>query len=67
MSNKVEFKDALEATDYGFIVCGKTGRLKGLWIPTGSEDDVIPESIVRLCVEIFGIDPTDDEQAPIMH
>ena len=67
MSKKVKFDDALEPTDYGFIVCGKTGRLKGLWIPTGSENDDIPESIVKLCVEIFGIDPTDEEQAPILH
>ena len=32
MTKEIEFEDALEPTDFGFIVCGETGRLKGLWM-----------------------------------
>jgi len=53
------FEEALEDTDYGLIVCGKTGVLKGLWIPKGSEDDEVPESLVRICVDVFGIDESE--------
>lgn len=57
MSTKIEFEDALEDTDFGFIVCGKTGRLKGLWIPNEMEDEPVPENIIDMCIEFFGIDP----------
>ena len=55
------FEDSLEDSDYGFIVCGKTGKLKGLWIPSGSDDDEVPETIVRMCIDIFDIDPAEFE------
>ena len=45
MSNDsyVEFEDTLDEDDFGLIVCGKTGSLKGLFIPRGKEDEEIPE------------------------
>ena len=55
-SHELEFEDALEETDFGLIVCGKTGRLKGLWIPKDLDDEEVPESLVRICVDVFGID-----------
>lgn len=67
MSKQVKFEDTLESTDFGFIVCSKTGRLKGLWIPTGVEEDEVPESIVKLCVEVFGIDPNANNDASLLH
>lgn len=68
MSKEIEFEDALEPTDFGFIVCGKTGTLKGLWIPSEMDDEPVPESIVRLCVEHFGIDPAEfEDDNPIVH
>lgn len=67
MSKRIEFEDALEPTDFGFIVCGKTGQLKGLWIPTEHDSDEVPESIVRLCVEVFGIDPNSSKDNPVIH
>ena len=57
----VKFEDALEDTDYGFIVCGKTGRLKGIWIPDGNNDDLIPDTVASLCKDYFGIDPNKEE------
>lgn len=67
MSKTLEFEDALAPTDFGFIVCGKTGALKGLWIPEGMEQESVPEPIVKLCMEYFGIDPNGDEDAPNLH
>lgn len=51
----IPFGEALEPTDFGFIVCGKTGHLKGLWIPTEMQDQEVPENIIELCVNFFGI------------
>ena len=65
---EIEFEDALEPTDFGFIVCGKTGRLKGLWIPEEMEEEPVPENIIRMCVEHFGIDPEEfDDEQPSIH
>lgn len=56
------FDDALDDTDFGFIVCGVTGKLKGLWIPEGMEDIPVPETIIHLCVDYFGIDPKEFDE-----
>ena len=59
MSHKqitLEFKKSLEATDYGLIV-GCDGTLKGIWVPEGMDGLDIPEGIVDMCIERFGIDP----------
>lgn len=63
MSNthELEFEEALSDTDFGLIVCGKTGRLKGLWIPEGQDEDNVPQTVVDLCVDYFGIDPNQKE------
>ena len=55
----IGFQDTLGDTDYGLIVDGKTGNLKGLWIPKGTEEDYVPDSIVSLCINIFGVDPEE--------
>ena len=62
MTKQIKFDDALGPTDFGFIVCGKTGNLKGLWIPTEMDEEQVPESIISLCVEYFGIDPAEFEE-----
>lgn len=60
MSNrvKVEFENALAKDDYGLII-GKDGNLKGIWIPDGEDQDVIPETVARLCIDYFHFDPND--------
>jgi len=55
--NSIRFDDALGPNDFGLIICSKTGILKGLWIPEGQDEDNVPQSIVDVCVEYFGIDP----------
>lgn len=56
------FGDTLAENDYGLIVCGKTGALKGLWIPKTHEDDYVPDSIIHLCVNYFGVDPSEFDE-----
>ena len=66
-TQKIEFEDALEDTDFGLIVCGKTGDLKGLWIPSEMDEEPVPENIIRLCVEYFGIDPSEFDDDTTVH
>jgi hypothetical protein len=67
-SEHITFEKAIEDTDYGLIVCGKTGRLKGIWVPDGNEDAEIPDTVAKLCVHFFGIDPNkDDGEERIIH
>ena len=60
-NHELVFEKSLEETDFGLIICGKTGNLKGLWIPKGMEEEPVPESLVQICVEVFGVDPTEFE------
>lgn len=68
MSNrvKVEFENALAKDDYGLIV-GKDGMLKGIWIPDGEDQDVIPETIAKFCIEYFHFDPNDKAESISVH
>ena len=53
------FENTLEEDDYGFIL-DKEGNLKGIWVPEGMEDEEVPEAIVLLIKEKWGVDPNDD-------
>lgn len=59
MSEQVTFEDSLEKDDWGIII-GKNGELKGMFIPEGEDEADVPEVIVKLCKEYWGIDPTDE-------
>lgn len=61
------FEDSLSSDDFGLIICGKTGKLKGLFIPEGKEDEEVPQSIIDVCVEHFGIDPNEFEEGYTIH
>ena len=63
----VKFEDALTEDDYGLIIDGQSGELKGLWMPKGKEDEPIPDTIVDLCIHVFGIDPNDEEDEVTIH
>ena len=58
MSNRITFEESLEHDDWGLII-DKNGRLKGLFIPDGSNEDDVPESIIQVCVTQFGINPDE--------
>jgi hypothetical protein len=63
---KVEFEKALASDDYGLII-SKDGMLKGIWIPDGEDQDVIPDSIAKLCIEYFHIDPNEKAVTVAVH
>ena len=67
---KITFEEALRDDDWGLII-DKSGTLKGLFIPDGSSEDDVPDSIIQLCVRYFGIDPEEfygnDSENPTFH
>jgi hypothetical protein len=67
MSKRVTFEDALSDTDWGLIIDNK-GRLKGLFVPDGCDEDDVPDSIIKLCCDKFGIDPQEfcQEEIPAL-
>lgn len=60
------FEDTLDKDDYGFIL-DKEGKLKGIWVPQGHEDEDVPEPIVELLKEKWGIDVNDDSNYGYLH
>jgi len=38
------------------IIIGKDGNLKGLFIPDGMDEELVPDSIVAIMEEYFGVD-----------
>jgi hypothetical protein len=38
------------------IIIGKDGNLKGLFMPEGVDEELVPESIVTIMSEYFGVD-----------
>jgi len=38
------------------IIIGDDGNLKGLFIPEGKDEELVPESIVEIMAEFFGVD-----------
>jgi len=58
MSKKITFEESLGDNDWGLII-DKDGRLKGLFIPEGSSEDDVPESIIQVCCNQFGINPEE--------
>ena len=59
MSNAVTFEDSLGEDDWGLII-GNDGTLKGLFIPEGKDDEEVPDTIIEICIQFFGIDPTEE-------
>ena len=60
----IPLTDALEDDDWAIII-GKEGDLKGIFIPEGKDEDVVPDSIVEIMATYFGVD--FDEDAPTLH
>jgi len=49
----------LDDDDWAIII-GKDGNLKGVFIPDGQDEELVPESIVEIMATYFGVD-FDDE------
>lgn len=59
MTDRMTFEDALDEDDWGLII-GKDGTLKGMFIPDGADDEEVPDTIVEICKQFFGVDPTEE-------
>ena len=59
MSEIVTFEDSLDEDDWGLII-SKDGKLKGMFVPDGCDDDEVPDVIIELCKHYFGVDPTEE-------
>ena len=64
MSESKELFEQLDKDDWAIII-GQDGSLKGVFIPDGKDDDDVPESVVAIMAEFFGVD--FDEDAPTLH
>lgn len=53
----------LDEDDWAIII-GKNGNLKGLFIPDGKDEDEVPESIIHIMMDYYGVnfDIDDDEE-----
>lgn len=57
--NFTSIDELVDKEDWAIII-SKEGYLKGIYIPEGSdEDDFVPESILTIMKEYFGVDMTD--------
>jgi len=53
--------DQMDNDDWALII-GSDGNLKGMFIPDGKDEDEVPESIVYIMENYFGIDFDEDEE-----
>jgi len=53
--NDLTLEDQLDEEDWALII-GKNGNLKGIFIPAGVDEDFVPESIVAIMAQYFGVD-----------
>jgi len=53
--NSNTLDDQIDDEDWAIII-GKDGNLKGLFIPEGKDEDEVPQSIVEIMAEFFGVD-----------
>ena len=54
-------EEQMDDEDWALII-SPSGELKGLFIPEGKDEDLVPDSIVHICAKYFGIDLTDDDE-----
>jgi len=66
MSNEksLPLTEALEDDDWAIIISNE-GDLKGVFIPEGADEQLVPESIIAIMADYFGVD--FDEDAPTLH
>jgi len=69
MSNnhdEVTFDDVLGDEEWGLIL-DKDGNLKGLWIPQELSEEDVPDVVVKLIKENWGVDPNDETVYGTIH
>ena len=56
----VTMEEVLEADDWGLII-NKNGELKGLYIPSGKHESMVPIAIQTICEKFFGVDWREED------
>ena len=62
MSDELKTLNEQLGEDDWAIIIGKEGNLKGLFIPDGSDEDEVPESIVYIMEQYFGVNFDEEEE-----
>ena len=56
MSKKdLTLEEQLGKEDWAIII-GSDGNLRGIFIPQGMDEELVPESIVQIMAQYFGVD-----------
>jgi hypothetical protein len=58
--NDLTLEAQLGENDWAIII-GDDGNLKGIYIPQGKDEDLVPESIVEIMAEYFGVDFDEED------
>lgn len=56
MSDEVKTLEEQLGDDDWAIIIGSNGNLKGVFIPAGMDEELVPESIVTIMAHYFGVD-----------
>jgi len=64
--NPKTLEEQLGDDDWAIII-GSDGNLKGMFIPDGKEEDEVPESIVAIMSDYFGVDFDEIDDEPTLH
>ena len=54
-NNLLTLEEQLGEDDWAIII-GQDGNLRGIFIPNGKDEDLVPESIVRIMANYFGVE-----------
>lgn len=59
--SKMDFESVMGKDDFGLII-GKNGELKGLFVPDSLDEelDFMPETIVAILEDVYGLDMGDE-------
>ena len=65
-NDRISLYDQLDDDDWAVII-GSNGNLKGIFIPEGKDEDLVPDSIVTIMYEYFGINFDEEiEEADVV-
>lgn len=62
MSDESKTLDEHLGEDDWAIIIGPDGNLKGMYIPDGHDDEEVPESIVYIMENYFGVNFDDEDE-----
>ena len=56
MSDEVKTLEEQLGEDDWALIIGKNGNLRGVFIPEGANEELVPYSIVHIMADYFGVD-----------